>query len=219
MENPIFLPRFTLSKPSCSSGAAGVSSFRPVFQLLGDCSQLSWISARHPVFTFQTFSSSSLCQIPKPVSSPDKDPSLEKSLVIETPVITLLAVPNSHVTVEKQDLPGPAATMGSKKRDSTWENKGSYPNSTCETRYAGPAHRRPRVWEECFSYMKAIQENSLRTTQRVASGVCVSTSGSWKSQKTFLGKHPCPFRKCQKCVCQTWGRLKRLPCKGEPRTV
>lgn len=93
MENPIFLPRFTLSKPSCSSGAAGVSSFRPVFQLLGDCSQLSWISARHPVFTFQTFSSSSLCQIPKPVSSPNKDPSLEKSLVIETPVITLLAVP------------------------------------------------------------------------------------------------------------------------------
>lgn len=123
MENPIFLPRFTLSKPSCSSGAAGVSSFRPVFQLLGDCSQLSWISARHPVFTFQTFSSSSLCQIPKPVSSPDKDPSLEKSLVIETAVITLLAVPNSHVTVEKQDLPGPAATMGSKKRDSTWENE------------------------------------------------------------------------------------------------
>lgn len=136
---------------------------------------------------FQSFSSSSLYQILKPVSSPNKDPSLQKSLVMKMSVITLLAVPNSHPTVR---LARPAATMKSKKTGSTWENQGSYPNSTYGNCQAGPAHERPRVWEGCFSYLKAIQEYSLR----VASGVCVSPSGSWRSQKTFLGKALMPLQ-------------------------
>lgn len=99
--------------------------------------------------------------------------------------------------------------MESKKRDSTWENEGSYPNSTCENRYAGPAHRRPRVWEECFSYMKAIQENSLRTLR----GLCLHIR-LLEVPEDLLGEAPMSLPQVSKVCLSDLRKVKATSLQG-----
>lgn len=110
---------------------------------------------------------------PKPASFPTRTHLFRKAWWLSHHLISC-----THSVAHRWeiDLPDPDATVESKERESTWENQGSYQNSTCENRYDGSV--RCSSWEtQGLEGMRPLcQKNSQRATVRAASGVlCLHT--------------------------------------------
>lgn len=217
----IFLPRFKLGKPFCLSWAAAL------FYCFG-----YWATgSKWPVFcpssylynvssvTFQSFSSASLYQIPKPVSSPQRGPTSSEESSNWDGCCHPVSCAQFPSHSWKIDLPGPCSLWSLRKEMLPGRTKAVTHTAPVRTTVLAQPLRDPGLRR----VLLLCESNSRAASLRGATGVCVSTPGSQRSQKAFLEERT----QDSKYVYQAQENLKllspqsggKLFYKGEPERI